>query len=153
MNGQDPVNSDPYTFCKEMEVVIIILKRKVVTAILSSVLFALIFSLAGGFESNRFLNIFFNLYYLNLLFVITYGVIASLFSDWLSRKIAKRYYARELTSLVLHCCCGAVLQVFGLASAVLFFIIDRLLRRVKMGWLFVVVAFSMTVVIFIILIK
>lgn len=69
------------------------------------------------------------------MFVITYGVIAPLFSDWLSRQISKKAYTRELTFFFIHCCCGAVLLVFGLGSAILFFIIDRLLRRVKIGWL------------------
>ena len=70
---------------REWEIAII-LKRKILTAILSSLLFALIFSAFGGFEVNGF----FNLYYLNFMIVITYGVIASFFSDWISRKIVNR---------------------------------------------------------------
>ena len=73
---------------REWEIAII-LKRKILTAILSSLLFALIFSVLGGFEVNRFFNLYLNLYYLNFMIVITYGVIASFFSDWLSRKISK----------------------------------------------------------------
>ena len=131
----------------------IILKRKILTAILSSLLFALIFSVLGGFEVNRFFNLYLNLYYLNFMFVITYGVIASFFSDWLSRKISKRAYTREITSFLIHCCCGAVLQVSGLGSAILFFIIDRLLGRVRIGWLSVIIALLIVVLVFIIMIN
>ena len=133
---------------REWEIAII-LKRKILTAILSSLLFALIFSVFGGFEVNGF----FNLYYLNFMIVITYGVIASFFSDWLSRKIVKGTYTREIISFLLHCGCGAILQVFGLSSAILFFIIDRLLEKVKIGWLSVIIALSIVVLVFIILIN
>ncbi len=136
-----------------MEGIAIILKRKILTAILSSLLFALIFSLLGSFEVNRFFNLYFNLYYLNLLFVITYGVIASCFSDWISRKIAKGSYSCEIISFLLHCGFGAVLQAFGLGSAISFFMIDRLLSRVKIGWLSVIIALSIVVLAFIILIN
>jgi hypothetical protein len=115
--------------------------------------FAFIFSVLGGFEVSRFFNLYLNLYYLNFMFVITYGVIASIFSDWLSRVISKRAYTREITSFIIHCCCGAVLQVFGFGSAILFFIIDRLLGRVKIGWLSVIIALLMVVLVFIIMIK
>ena len=133
---------------REWEIAII-LKRKILTAILSSLLFALIFSAFGGFEVNGF----FNLYYVNFMIVITYGVIASFFSDWISRKIVNGTYTREITSFLIHCGCGAILQVFGLSSAILFFIIDRLLEKVKIGWLSVIIALSIVVLVFIILIN
>lgn len=129
------------------------LKRKILTAILSSLLFAFIFSVLGGFEVNRFYNLYFNLYYINFIIVASYGVLASFFSDWISRKVAKKAYTYEIISLLLHCACGAVLQIFGLGSAILFFIIDRLLNRVKIGWLSVIIALSIVVLVFIILIN
>lgn len=131
----------------------IIIKRKIVTAILSSLLFALIFSVAGGFEANRFFNLFSNLYYLNLLIVIIYGVLASCLSDWISRKVAKGGTAPEIISFLLHCCFGAVFQVFGLVSAILFFIIDRLLRRGRVGWLPVIISLSAVLLAYLILIN
>ena len=131
----------------------IILRRKILTAILSSLLFALIFSVLDGFEVNRFFNLYLNLYYSNFMIVITYGVIVSFFSDWISRKISKRTYTREIISFFLHCCCGAVLQVLGLSSAILFFIIDRLLGKVKIGWLSVIIAFLIVVLVFIIMVN
>ncbi|MEK5064453.1 hypothetical protein [Cytobacillus sp. FSL R5-0596] len=136
---------------REKEIAII-LKRKILTAILSSFLFALAFSNIGGFEEDRFVNLFLNLFYLNLMLAITYGVIASVFSDWLSRVIANKALAREIASFIIHCCCGAVLQVFGLGSAVLFFIIDRLLSRMKIGWLSVIIAILIVVLVFFIMI-
>lgn len=133
---------------REWEIAII-LKRKILTAILSSLLFALMFSLFDGFEMDGFFNLYFNLYYLNLMIVITYGVVASFFSDWISGKMAKRTYAREMISFLFHCGCGAALQVFGLSSAVLFFMIDRLLKKVKIGWLSVIIALSIVVLVFV----
>ena len=87
------------------------------------------------------------------MFVITYGVIASFMSDWLSRKISKGVYTREIISFLIHCCFGVVLQVFGLGSALLFFITDRLLARVKVDWLSVITAFLVVVLVFIIMIN
>lgn len=97
------------------------------------------------------MNGFFNIYYLNFMIVVTYGVIASFLSDWLSRKFFKRAYTREIASFLLHCCCGSVLLVLGLSSAILFFIIDRLLEKVKIGWLSVIIAFLIVVLVFIII--
>ena len=126
-----------------------ILKRKILTAFLSSLLFALIFSTFGGFDGNAF----YNLYYLNLMMVITYGIITSVFSDWLSRKLAKRTYMREITSFLFHCFFGSILLVLSLVSAITFFIVDRLLRKVKIGWLSVIIALLVVVLVFIILIN
>ncbi|WP_226793206.1 hypothetical protein [Bacillus sp. B1-b2] len=136
-----------------MRKIVTILKRKILTAILSSLLFALIFSVLGGFEVNRYFNLYFNLYYLNFIIVITYGILASFFSDWLSKKMVKGVYPRESVSFLLHCGCGAVLQFFGLGSAIFFFIIDRLLGRVKIGWLSIIIALSIVVLVFVILIN
>ncbi|MCC3359610.1 hypothetical protein [Bacillus sp. REN16] len=102
---------------------------------------------------DRFFNLYFNLYYLNFIIVITYGVLASFFSDWISRKMTKGTYTYEIISFILHCGCGAVLQLFGLSSAILFFIIDRLLSRVKIGWRSVIIALSIVVLVYIILIN
>ncbi|MGE7602570.1 hypothetical protein ACQKL5_08670 [Peribacillus sp. NPDC097675] len=124
----------------------IILKRKLLTAFLSSLLFALIFSSLGGFDGNAFMNF----YYLNLMIVITYGVITSFFSDWLSSKVSKKAYIREIISFLLHCLFGGTFQVLSLVSSVLFFIVDRLLSRVKIGWLSVIIAFLIVVLVFII---
>lgn len=127
----------------------IILKRKILAAIISSLLFALILSGFSGFEGHGF----YIAYYLNFMFVITYGVIASFFSDWFSKKVANKAIHREIISLLLHCACGAVLQVLGFISAILFFIVDRLLEKIKIGWLSVVIAFSIVVIVFIVLLN
>lgn len=137
---------------REQEIAIII-KRKILTAILSSLLFALIFSLLDGFEKDRYINLYLNLYYLNLMIVLTYGVIVSIFSDWLSKKISKRAYTREIISFLIHCGFGAALLASGLGSAILYFIVDRLLGRVKIGWLSVIIALFIVVLVFIIMIS
>ncbi|WP_218830678.1 hypothetical protein, partial [Terribacillus saccharophilus] len=62
---------------------------------------------------------------------------------------SKKAYTREITAFLIHCCCGAVLLVFGLGSAILFFIIDRLLGRVKIGWMSVIIALLIVVLVFI----
>jgi len=124
------------------------LRRKILAAILSSLLFALI-SMIDGFDWNAF----FIVYYLNLMFVLTYGVITSLFSDWISRKISKRGYIREITSFLFHCLFGTIFFVISLISAIFFFIIDRLLVKVKIGWLSVIIALVIVVLVFIIMIN
>ena len=99
------------------------------------------------------MNGFFNIYYLNFMIVVTYGVIASFLSDWLSKNLFKRAYSREIASFLFHCCCGSVLLVLGLGSAIVFFIIDRLLEKVEIGWLSVIIAFLIVVLVFIIMIN
>ena len=125
------------------------LRRKIVTAILSSFLVALIFSINGGFEG----DLFYTLYYLNFMIVITYGVVTSFFSDWISRQLSKKTTTREMISFFFHCGFGTVFQVLSLVSAISFFIVDRLLKKVKIGWLSVVIALLMVFVVFVILIN
>lgn len=127
------------------------LKRKLVTAVLSSLLFALMFSLNAGleFEGDGFAN----LYYLNFMFAVTYGVITSLFSDWLSRMISRRTFAYEIVSLLFHCLFGSILLVMSLVSSSSFFLIDRLLAKVKIGWPSVFAALAAVVLVFIFMIN
>ena len=127
--------------------IVIALRRKLLAAIISSLLFALIFSTPDWFEG----ELFFILYYLNLMIVITFGVLVSLFSDFLSKEMSKKTYTREIISFIFHCAGGAPLAVLGLVSAILFFIVDRLLKKVKVGWLPVIIALLMVVLIFIML--
>jgi hypothetical protein len=123
-----------------------ILQRKLLTAILTSMLFAVIFSLPDGFEVNLFLN----LYYLDLMFAITYGVIVSFASDWLCGKFISSTYAREIVSFLLHCLFGSVLLVFSLVTAVIFFILDRLLKKAEISWWIVIIALIINGFVFII---
>ncbi|MCM3405174.1 hypothetical protein [Cytobacillus oceanisediminis] len=76
----------------------IILRRKILTSILSRVLFVLIFSVPTVFDMNAFVN----LYYLNLMFVAAYGVITSMFSDWLSKKIFIANTNRQIASFLFY---------------------------------------------------
>ena len=122
-----------------------ILKRKIVVAILSSLLGALILSLP-----DLELNLILNLLFLNILFVLTYGVIASLFSDWVSKKAFKSIYGSEITSFILHCFFGGLFGVLSLFPAILFFVIDRLLRKVKINWWTVIILFILIGILFII---
>lgn len=133
----------------ESEKFFIVLKRKIVTAVLSSVLFALIFSLVAGwdFEGDGFAN----MYYLNFMFVMTYGLVVSMFSDWLSGKITKRTFTREIVSFFIHCLFGSILLVMSLVSAISFFAVDRLLAKVKISWLTVIIALAAVVLVFVIM--
>jgi hypothetical protein len=65
----------------------------------------------------------------------------------------KGAYTREIISFLLHCGCGAVLLVLGFCSAILFFIIDRLLVKVKIGWLPVFIALLTVALVFVFLIN
>ncbi|MCH1625309.1 hypothetical protein [Fredinandcohnia quinoae] len=124
----------------------IILKRKIVTAILSCFLFAIIFSIPNVFD----LNLFLNLFYMSFILVITYGVITSSISDWISNKIFTSTYAREITSFVFHCFFGLVFLLFSLAAAILFFVVDRLLKKVKIRWWVVLIGLLVVALVFII---
>ncbi len=126
-----------------------LLKRKIITAILSSLLFAFILSIPDIFEGDGF----YNLFYLNFMIVIIYGVSTSIFSDWSSRRLSKKTYSREILSFLFHCFFGLILLVLGLISAILFFIVDRLLMKIKIGWMAVIIALSIVVLAFIILIN
>ena len=136
--------------------IVIALRRKILAAIISSFLFAIVFTIfelifitsAGSYG-----ELFLTLYYLNLMFAITFGVLVSFFSDWLSKEMSKKAYISEIISFIFHCAGGAPLNVLGLVSAILFFIVDRLLRKVKVGWLSVFIAVFIVVLVFIILIN
>ena len=121
----------------------IILKRKILTAILSSLLFTLIISVAYGFEG------FLTLYYIDFMLVVTYGVITSLISDLVCKKIFKSTRTSEIVSFLAHCFFGALFREFGLITAILFFVIDRLLKRVKINGWTVTIAFFIVALVFI----
>ena len=125
-------------------------KRKLLTAMVASFIFALLFMM-DGFSVNGFLNLF----YINIMIASTYGVSTSVFSDWLSNKITDRTYAREIISFIFHCFFGLIFFVFGFLSAILFFIVDRLFikAKVEIGWMPVIIAFIMVVLAFFLLIN
>ena len=125
------------------------LNRKIVTAVLSSFLFTSVLSAPDWFEG----DLFFNLYYLNFLFVITFGIVGSFFSDWVSKKLTNRVYMYEIISFLSHCLLGLALALPGLISAILFFMVDRTLRRVKISWLSVLVSLAIVVFVFILLLN
>ena len=104
--------------------------RKIVTAIVSSFLLAFTFSWYDGFS----FNLFWSLFYLNLMIVGTYGITASLISDWLSKLSFTSRVAQEIFSFLLHCAAGSVFQIVSLVSAISFFIVDRLLMKIKIKW-------------------
>lgn len=125
-----------------------IIKRKILTAIISSLVVSLIFMVPGGFNLNGFAN----LYYLNLSIVVSYGVIVSILSDWLSKKMFTATKSREITSFLFHCFFGTIFLVLSLVSAISFFIVDRLLTKVKTKWWHVILAVLLVVLVYFILI-
>ena len=129
--------------------IFIILNRKILAAILGSLLAAFIISIPYRFEG----DLFFNMFYLNLMFTITYGVIVSIIGDWVSRQISEKLYIREIISFLFHFCGGLPLNGVGLIPAILFFIVDRLLKKAKIGCLPVMIALLMVVLMFIILLN
>lgn len=122
----------------------IIIRRKILTAIISSLIVALIFMVPGGFNLNGFAG----LYYLNLMIVISYGVITSILSDWMSKKMFTSTYSREICSFLFHCFFGLVFLVLSLVSAISFYIVDRLLTKVKIKWWIVILAIFIVVLLF-----
>ena len=125
---------------------VIILQRKILAAILSCLLYALITVFIWGFSKNLFLNT----YFINFIFVITYGIMTSFISDWLSRRISKKMYVREISSFAFHCFFGMIFIFLSLGPAIVFFIVDRLLIKAKIGWLSVIIALLIVVLLFII---
>ena len=91
------------------------------------------------------------LFYLNFMFAITYGVITSSVSDLVSKEIFKKKYTREIAAFVFHCGFGLAFTVLGLFSAITFFIIDRILVKVKIEWLAVIMALITVVLVFLIM--
>lgn len=123
-----------------------ILKRKILTPILSSLLFSILFSLPDGFGKNGFLNLFFLCY----IFSATYGVVASFISDWVSNKLFSSTIGKEISSLVLHLIFGSVFFLLSLTAAALFFLTDRVLRKVEVTWRLIIFAVSVVVIVFVV---
>lgn len=147
MNEKDHKISQQMLDIRKEEILMVV-KRKLLTSILSSLLFAFIFSMIGEFNANAFLNLF----YVNIIFVTTYGVMTSIFSDWVSTKVAKGTYTREIISFLFHCLFGMILFLLSLGSAISFFMVDRLLKKVKIGWLSIIIGFSIVILVFFIMI-
>ena len=105
-------------------------QRKILSALLSGIIFALFYSILGGFDW----ELFFILYFLNLMFVITYGVAASLLSDFIASKVFERKLHQEIFSFSLHCFFGAGMLIFSMSSAAAFFLVDRYLRKKTIHW-------------------
>ncbi|WP_186577015.1 hypothetical protein [Aquibacillus kalidii] len=124
----------------------IIVKRKLLTAVLSSLLFAIFILAPNDLELNGFLNV----YYINFMFAVTYGVIASIVSDWLSNKASSSIYTREIIAFSLHCFFGLIFLLMSLVAAICFFIIDRVLRKLELKWRTVVIALLLVIVVFIV---
>lgn len=129
--------------------IFIILNRKILSAIFSSLLAAFIISIPYRFEG----DLFFNLLYLNLMFTMTYGVIVSVLGDWVSRQLSEKLYIREIISFLFHFCGGLPINGIGLLPAILFFIVDRLLKKAKIGCLPVIIALLIIGLMFIILLN
>lgn len=60
--------------------------------------------------------------------ILTYGVVTSWFSDWVTKRISSERI-QSITSIVLHILFGLVLSWLSLLAAILFFLIDRRLMN------------------------
>lgn len=123
-----------------------IFKRKIMAAILSCLLFSLISFIPDGFNLNGFLV----LYFLGFMFVGTYGIIASFISDWVSQKLFKSPNGQEICSFMLHLLFGSVFLTLSLVAASLFFLTDRLLKRINLNWWTVIIALVIVAIVFIV---
>lgn len=59
--------------------------------------------------------------------IVTYGVLTSMFSDWMARRVPERF--STYVSLGLHIGFGLVLLWLGVGAAVLYWMIDRYLSH------------------------
>jgi len=60
--------------------------------------------------------------------IVTYGVLTSIISDWVASRMSKRF--EPLISVGLHIGFGLILLWLGVGVALLFWMIDRYLKRV-----------------------
>ena len=117
------------------------LKRKFLAAFIGSAVVALVFFL---FDEPS-IEGFFTLYFLNLMFAITYGVAMSWISDFVSKEVIKHPVWREVAAFVLHAGFGLLMTTLGFISAIVFYIVDRCLQRVRIHWMMFIVALLFTV--------
>ncbi|THE13064.1 hypothetical protein E1I69_09345 [Bacillus timonensis] len=121
-----------------------VLQRKLLTASLTGALFAILLGLfvpsPFGSEINsikEYLWSFTTTVPLYLMYsfpvIFVYGTVTSIISDFLSGLIAKNRMKRSepYLSFVLHLLFGSILQWVSLGAAILYFIIDRMLRKMK----------------------
>lgn len=110
-----------------------------ISATLFNLLYALLYidpfnehiSLGHSFLQSYFYSLMGYMIY-SMPVILTYGLLASLISDWIASKIstkASNLSIEWLISLCLHLLFGLVLLHISLIAAILFFIIDRILRR------------------------
>ncbi|MEH7236820.1 hypothetical protein [Bacillus sp. JJ1562] len=121
-----------------------LLPRKLLAASITGALFAI---LLGLFVSSSFwgeinsLNDYLWSFTLSVPFYLTYsfpvifvyGTLTSIISDFLSELIAKNTIKKSEPnlSLIFHLLFGSILQWVSLSAAILYFIIDRILRKKK----------------------
>lgn len=121
-----------------------ILPRKLLTASITGALFAVIYGLVVpspfGSEVNSIQNYLWNyttsvpiylMYSFPVIFV--YGTVTSIISDFLSELITKSRMKRSepYLSIVFHLLFGSILKWVSLSIALLYFVIDRILRKKK----------------------
>lgn len=105
----------------------LLIKRKLLTAMLSSALFAFVISLTDW-------TIWLGAFYFVLLFVATYGITTSIISDVISQKMTASPNHRYIISFILHCVFGCIFFPFSLMAAIPFFLIDRFLLKFTLSW-------------------
>lgn len=50
-------------------------------------------------------------------------------SNWLATKLVRAKTAQEILAMLLHLAIGATFQLLGIASAIMYYIVDRLLKK------------------------
>ncbi|MGP4072732.1 hypothetical protein ACTWQB_09285 [Piscibacillus sp. B03] len=115
-----------------------ILQRKIIAASISGSIFAVLLGIIVPNPFGEEINSLTEYLFLSSLsipvyilysfpVILIYGVITSIISDWLAKRVLEKY---ELyTSASLHILFGLVLLWFSLGAAVLFFVVDRLLMK------------------------
>ncbi|WP_214891483.1 hypothetical protein [Exiguobacterium sp. s142] len=113
-------------------------ERKIVTASMTALIYAFLLAAfvvlslesdSGGLWDNVNGLLLLTAVYLAYSFpaIVTYGVLTSIFSDWLARRVPKRF--ETIVSFGLHIGFGLVLLWLSLGAAVLFWTIDRWLKH------------------------
>ena len=110
--------------------------RKIITASLTAPIYALLLACwvvipqyldSGGVSDTVKALLMLTATYLTVSYpvIVTYGVLTSIFSDWMARRMPMRF--EPLASFGLHIAFGLVLLGLSIGAAILFWVIDRCL--------------------------
>lgn len=111
-----------------------VLKRKLIVACITSVIYTIIIVIYKGAENAKELLLLFPIYFLySAPVILVYGSLTSYISEVISLYITKNKlnWSYQIYTFIFHVIFGLVLLLYSLVAAILFFIIDFFLQKHK----------------------